>query len=686
MKTFNIIIIFLLVLFVSCRKEFEKPRWDAGILAPLIKTNLGIDDIIKDSVIQKNPDNSLKIVNRELLYSMTLDSLLNLSKKNFPEYNTSKKLSELKLDSKTFSQKITLQQLADQPGNEELKKYLGQQNGPVPAISGINLPPIGLPTGLFFKEADIKEGKMEITVNNGFPFIIDSVNFRLTNASGNNIYYNEVFKNLTGTPQNSATDLAGKKVDGDIMNAYVLNMATIAAGNVPYMDPSSVITVTIKISDVKVNSANAIFPAQNVIDDSSYVYLVGMNDAKLTEAKLRSGNVRVEVTSTAQDNIYFTYDIPGAIDRTGTRFRIEDVVPPNQSGKPFVKEYDLAGYVLNLRGMNSKGQIREGDTTYNAFFNKITGRIEYTGKLIYLSLNDSMSVKISMENMIPEYVRGYLGKDSVYQTGTASIDLFKKVTGGELKFQDITNIGIKIENGIGVSGFVDVTSIKGNRPGATPVEIKNISTDISPATETPLQPVISTLSLGEKGKELLNMMPYSIDYKVQAFANKGVDFGPNHLNQFAYYGSPLNIFLDMEVPLNLLANKLQLSDTIEFLTKEIETSVKSGYLNLIANNGFPISANLKLYFLDANKNLTDSLISPESIKPAPVTAGKAVGKSQSIIRYNLSSENSIQNILHSKYMVFKAVFDTQPAGEYYKIYSDYELEVTISGNVNVTIE
>jgi hypothetical protein len=685
MKTFNIFIIFLLVLFVSCRKEFEKPRWDAGILAPLIKTKLGIGDIIKDSVIQKNPDNSLKIVNRELLYSMTLDSLLNLGKQNFPEYNTSKKLSELKLDSKTFSHKITLKELAEQPGNEELNNYLEQKDGPVPAISDINLPPIALPTGLFFREADIKEGNLKITVNNGFPFTIDSVNFKLTNGSGNNIYYDEVFKNLLSNgSDNRSTDLAGKKVEGNIMNAYVLNMATVAAGNIAYMDPNSVITVTITISDVKVNSANAIFPAQNVIDDSNYVYLVGMKDVKLTEAKLRSGNVRVEVTSTAQDNIYFTYDIPGARDNAGTRFKIEDVVPPNQSGKPFVKEYDLSGYVLSLKGMNSKGEIR--DTTYNAFFNKITGRIEYTGRLIYLSLTDSMSVKISMENMVPEYVRGYLGKDSVYETGTASIDLFKKITGGELKFEEITNIGIKVENGIGVSGFVDVSSIKGNRPGASSVEIKDISTVIAPAIETPLQSVHSTLSLGEKSKDLLNMMPHTIDYKVQAFANKDVEFSPQNTNQFAYYGSPLNIFLDMEVPLNILANKLQLSDTIEFLTKEIEASVKSGYLNLIAENGFPLSANLKLYFLDANKNLTDSLVSPESIKPAPVNAGKAVGKSQNIIRYNLSNENSIQNILHSKYLVFKAVFDTQPAGEYYKIYSDYELDVTISGNVNVTIE
>ncbi|GAL84337.1 hypothetical protein CHU_3265 [Sporocytophaga myxococcoides] len=685
MKTFNILIIFLFVLFVSCRKEFEKPRWDAGILAPLIKTKLGIGDIIKDSVIQRNPDNSLKIVNRELLYSLTLDSLLNLGKQNFPEYNTSRKLSELKLDSKTFSHKITLKQLADQPGNEHLKQYVEQQNGPVPAISGINLPPIPLPTGLFFTEADIKEGNMEITVNNEFPFSIDSVNFRLTNASGNNIYYNEVFRNLTpGTPQVKATDLAGKKIEGSVMNAYVQNMATIGVGNVPYMDPNSTITVTINISDVMVNSATAVFPAQNVIDDSNYVYLVSMGDVKLTEAKLRSGNVRVEVTSTAQDNIYFTYDIPGAIDKAGTRFKIEDVVPPNQAGKPFVKEYDLAGYILSLKGMNSKGEIR--DTTYNAFFNKITGRIEYTGRLIFLSLNDSMSVKISMENMVPEYVRGYLGQYSVTETGTAAVDLFKKVTGGELKFEEITNIGIKVENGIGVSGFVDVSSIKGSRPGATPVEIKNLSTVIEPAIETPLQSVTSTLSLGTKDKDLLNLMPHSIDYQVHAFANKDVEFSPQNTNQFAYYGSPLNIFLDMEVPLNLLANKLQLSDTIEFLTKEMEASVKSGYLNLIANNGFPISANLKLYFLDANKNLTDSLISPDFIKPAPINGDKAVGKSQSIIKYNLSNENSIQNILHSKYMVFKAVFDTQPAEKYYKIYSDYELDVTISGNVNVTIE
>jgi hypothetical protein len=683
MKTFNVLAICFMVMFVSCRKEFEKPRWDAGILAPLIKTKLGIDDIIKDSIVQKNPDNSLKIVNRELLYSMTLDSLLNLSKSNFPEYNTSRKLSELKLDSKTFSQKITLQQLADQPGNETLKAYLGQSNAPVPAISNINLPAIPLPTGLFFTEADIKEGSMEVTVNNEFPFSIDSVNFRLTNASASTVYYNETFKNLIpGNPKVQTTDLTGKKIEGSIMNAYVQNMATVAAGNIAYMDPNSTITVTIKISDVMVNSATAVFPAQNVIDDSNYVYLVSMGDAKLTKAKLRSGKVRVEVSSSAQDNIYFTYDIPGAMDRTGTRFRIEDMVPPNQAGVPFVKEYDLAGYVLDLRGVNSEGEIRS-DTTFNAFFNKITGRIEYTGKLIYLSLDDFMSVKISMENMVPEYVRGYLGQDTVYQTGTAAIDLFKKVTGGTINFKEVTNIGIKIENGIGVSGYVDVKSIKGYRPDTPPLEITNINATIQPGLENPLRPEVSTLTLGTKGHDLLNMMPHSIDYTVHAFANKDVPFDTS---QFAYYGAPLNIYLDMEVPLNLLANNLQLSDTIEFLTQDIESTVKGGYLNVIAANGFPIAANLKLYFLDADKNPVDSLISHEFIQPAPVKDGKAVGKSQNIIKYTLGNENTIQNILHSKYMVFKAEFDTQPAGTYYAIYSDYELDITISGNVKVTIE
>jgi hypothetical protein len=60
----------LLAFFISCRKEL-KPSWDVNILAPLVKTTLTINNIIPDSLIQKNDDNTLALVLQSSLTSFS---------------------------------------------------------------------------------------------------------------------------------------------------------------------------------------------------------------------------------------------------------------------------------------------------------------------------------------------------------------------------------------------------------------------------------------------------------------------------------------------------------------------------------------------------------------------------------------------------------------------------------------
>ena len=70
------IVLFLtlvLVLF-SCRKDFEQPEWDVDLLAPLVKTSLNIGDLLPDSVLQTNPDTSLKVVYETSIFDVDMDS------------------------------------------------------------------------------------------------------------------------------------------------------------------------------------------------------------------------------------------------------------------------------------------------------------------------------------------------------------------------------------------------------------------------------------------------------------------------------------------------------------------------------------------------------------------------------------------------------------------------------------
>ncbi|MEK6615358.1 MAG: hypothetical protein AABZ32_04490 [Bacteroidota bacterium] len=67
-----------LFFFSSCRKEAGHPSWDVDVLAPLVKSTLTINNIIPDSLLQQNTDNSLDIVYQSSLYSFSVDSLFQI--------------------------------------------------------------------------------------------------------------------------------------------------------------------------------------------------------------------------------------------------------------------------------------------------------------------------------------------------------------------------------------------------------------------------------------------------------------------------------------------------------------------------------------------------------------------------------------------------------------------------------
>lgn len=66
------------VVLISCRKDMEKPSWDTQILAPLINSSLGINNILPDSILQTNADSSMKIVFENDIYKLNIDTLFKI--------------------------------------------------------------------------------------------------------------------------------------------------------------------------------------------------------------------------------------------------------------------------------------------------------------------------------------------------------------------------------------------------------------------------------------------------------------------------------------------------------------------------------------------------------------------------------------------------------------------------------
>jgi len=66
----------LFLLLLSCKKE--PTSWDVNINAPLIRTNLGIGDLIPDSLLSFGSDQSVSFQIDENLFDIGIDSLISI--------------------------------------------------------------------------------------------------------------------------------------------------------------------------------------------------------------------------------------------------------------------------------------------------------------------------------------------------------------------------------------------------------------------------------------------------------------------------------------------------------------------------------------------------------------------------------------------------------------------------------
>jgi len=79
-KTLRIAISLALIIAIglSCRKDGTGPSWDVEILAPLLRAELSLQNIIADSLLSTAPDSALSIVYKGTAHRFSLDTLVNI--------------------------------------------------------------------------------------------------------------------------------------------------------------------------------------------------------------------------------------------------------------------------------------------------------------------------------------------------------------------------------------------------------------------------------------------------------------------------------------------------------------------------------------------------------------------------------------------------------------------------------
>jgi hypothetical protein len=174
-------------------------------------------------------------------------------------------------------------------------------------------------------------------------------------------------------------------------------------------------------------------------------------------------------------------------------------------------------------------------------------------------------------------------------------------------------------------------------------------------------------------------MPDKIGYSLSLYTNPNGNTA--NYNDFIYYDRLMEVDLNMEMPLSLIATSLTLCDTADMdITSNDLSKILGGYMTIIADNGFPFNTQLQMYTINSSGQVTDSLLGSNLVIAAPVDAtGRVREKKRSRITIPVD-QRRIDILQDATKLRIISRFDTRPAGTLMKIYSDYTIDFIITGD------
>jgi hypothetical protein len=342
---------------------------------------------------------------------------------------------------------------------------------------------------------------------------------------------------------------------------------------------------------------------------------------------------------------------------------------------------------------------------FNTYTQIIVAHIDSTGQLVDLNQNDSLHIQYDLQNIKPSYIKGYVGRDTISYSGSTPVtyaNLFSGSMPNALKINK-ASISVSIENGIGVDGNVIINNLTGVNANGTAVTLVDHSSSpvigrplyIGRATDFPLTPSVSTFNLSSSTSNVtsfINNLPGTINYNVQVKTNPNGN--NNRYDQFAYLTSALNVSLNVNIPLSLIANNLILKDSFNFslgYSQKDVANILNGTLHVLINNKFPLQANITMVAYDSACDVLDTLLSNAQVNAAPVNSScRAYQPVKTIL--NVPASNAIINKLSTaKHAIMVVVFNTKGGnatcnGQYLNIYSDYNIDATITADFNYKVK
>jgi len=674
----KLLILILIIILSSCKKELELPTWDVDLIFPIANSKIDIFDIINDSSISIEQDNNdlVSLVYEKELLNIEIDSFINI---NEIVGETSTKLDSLKFSRIVIRDTTTMGSLLnDLPFGTTL--FPNGSSTTIPNLQNIiTNDTVTIDASDYFETMTLSSGDLSLTIRNDFPTDLSNISFSLINSINQNIIGTFSYPLIpSNTLQTQTVSIAGQTIDKDII--AILNNVDIneSNGNVT-IDYQDAILTKLVLENIRIFEATAYFPDQE-ITQKLQEHIFDLKGAQIHEIGIKEGSVSIFATSTITDTGRIVFNIP-SLTKNGIGFTTENIVPPTNYGQFAQFDFNFDNYTLDLTGKEN----RIGGDTINTIYTELFSYIDSTGELVSLNQSDSFYYYTEF-NIIPEYAKGYLGRDTItFGPESIELDQFNSILSGDIDFESV-ELNVNIENFIGADGQLTFFTL--NSENTNNGTIANIGIDentgnnilnnnylINQATlsNSSLPIISSSQSITTDANLLLDILPNKLNFSGEFILNNQNNI---NYNQFVYLDKIVNSNINIKLPLSILADKIVLQDTIE-INNSNDLEFKTIFLKII--NGFPLSAISNLISLDENKNFIDSIIHNFSLPSATVEYGHVYQNSETTLEINNL------DISNSSYLIFTTELSTSNINDFVNIYSHYNLELILSGEIIQTL-
>ena len=413
---------------------------------------------------------------------------------------------------------------------------------------------------------------------------------------------------------------------------------------------------------------------------------INIGGAELTYVEVKSGSIDYTLKSTIQGKIIYEYQIPFAIDANGNSFSqlvyVAGALPGSTASAS--GSFDLSGYSINLSGSSGN--------SFNIIPTNVNIKVDPTNPTdVSASNQDTVYITNELSNIKVNYAKGYFGNQN-FMIGPEKTNLtaFNKLISGSLNLDQI-DVDLELINGIGAEASITMNSFTAsNNTNAIALNhaIIGNNININRATEvgSAIFPYYYTTGLNNSNSNIdlmLELLPDSIEYGVALELNPLGNVSAH--NDFISSDAPMELNMDIQLPLSIIANNLTLADTLNIDISDT-TGLQSAMLNINLQNGFPLEAHVDLILLDQNNMVVSHVLSPALVPSASVDGNGVVSDISSSMHQLTLNQKDFNTLIQNKKIVLKIIFNTPTSSDHINIYDYYKLKFNVVANFEYGVE